>query len=100
MFGGFFLFPGGHMRVDYTTEATLGEGFASIINVEIDEGDVSDIQVFSKTTGENVTDLIYGGPTWEQAWSIAERRVIYLPSVQKEIQRTFRSQTYDTPFRG
>lgn len=88
------------MRTDYTTEATLGEGFAVLINIEIDEGDVSDIEVFSKTTGENVTDLIYGGPAWDQAWSIAERRVIYLPAVQKQIQKTFREQTFDTPYRG
>ena len=88
------------MRIDYTTEAKLGEGFAVLINIEIDEGDVSDIEVFSKATGENVTDLIYGGPSWDQAWSIAERRILVLPLVQKQIQKTFREQTYDTPYRG
>lgn len=88
------------MRTDYTTEATLGEGFAALINIEIDEGDVSDVEVFSRLTGENVTGLIYGGPSWDQAWSIAERRILVLPMVQKEIQRTFGEQTFDTPYRN
>lgn len=88
------------MRTDYTTEAILGEGFAALINIEIDEGDVSDIQVFSKSTGEHITDLIYGGPAWDQAWSIAERRILVLPVVQQQIRRTFREQSYDTPFRN
>ena len=86
------------MRTDYTTEAVLGEGFLALINIEIEEGDVSDVAVFSKSTGENVTDLIYGGPSWDQAWSIAERRILVLPTVQKAIQKTFREQTFDTPF--
>jgi hypothetical protein len=87
------------MRTDYSTEATLGENFKALINVEIDQtGDVSDVEVFSQETGQNLTGLIYGSAAWDQAWSIAERRTLTLPAVQKQIHRTFRELCNDTPF--
>lgn len=87
------------MRTDYTTEAPLGENKdRCLINIEIDAGDVSDVEVIDAESGKNVTGLIYGGPSWHQAWSIAERRIMVLPEVQRQIQRTFREQTFDTPF--
>ena len=89
------------MRTDYTTETTLGESFKAIINIEIDQdGDVSDVEVFSQETGQNLTNLIYGSSAWDQAWSIAERRTLALPAVQKQIHRTFRELCSDTPYRG
>ena len=87
------------MRTDYTTETTLGESFKAIINIEIDQdGDVSDVEVFSQETGQNLTDLIYGSSAWDQAWSIAERRILTLPIVQKNIHRTFKETCHDTPY--
>ena len=89
------------MRIDYTTEAKLGDNAdRCLINIEIDEDMVADIQVFDPDTGKNLTGLIYGGPSWDQAWSIAERRILMLPMVQKAIHQTFREQTYDTPYRN
>jgi len=87
------------MRTDYSTEATLGDDKdRCLINIEIDVDYVTDIEVFCAESGKKLNGLIYGGPTWNQAWSIAERRILTLPSVQRAIHNTFRELCNDTPF--
>jgi len=87
------------MRVDYTTEAMLGEdNDRCLINVEIDDDYVTDIEVICAETGKKLNGLIYGGSAWNEAWSIAERRILTLPFVQKNIHRTFKETCHDTPY--
>lgn len=82
--------------------ATLGEGFNVFIEIEENDGDVSDIKVFSANTGEDVTDLIsYSSTAWEHAWDMAERHMSLqtpTPRAARQARADLRSLTHDTPF--
>lgn len=58
-------------------EAKLGEYFPVYLEYEADAEEVTSLKVFSKKTGEEVTDLIFGTSVWDEAWSAADRHLIY-----------------------
>lgn len=85
------------------TTATLGEGFATSIEYDVDiDGDISDVKVYSAETGQDLTNLLaYTGQLWDQAWSAAERHMLSQPitrNARRVITASMASMCHDTPF--
>jgi len=80
---------------------TLNEGFVAHIDVELNDGDVSDIRILSAATLEDLTSLVQFSHVWDQAWSEAERHMSLqppTPRAARQALRDLRSLTYDTPY--
>lgn len=83
-------------------QTTLNENFPVLIEYELDStGDISEVEVTSLATGQNVNDLILGTFVWDEAWSAAERHLLSQPITKQQLRsrRLNRiAQTFDTPF--
>lgn len=87
-------------RITLTTKLNLT--FSAIVISEVDaDGEVTDIEVHSASTGENLTTLLEGSPAWDQAWSAAERHMLAQP-VSRTARRSMAANTaamcFDTPY--
>lgn len=84
-----------------TLTAKLNLTFSAIVTAEVDaDGEVTDIEVHSASTGENLTTLLEGSPAWDQAWSAAERHMLAQPVTRKArraMAANVASMCHDTP---
>ena len=91
------------MRTDITLSTTIGAGFKARIDAELDiDGEVSDVQIFSIATGEDLTSAFDSNSAERnQAWDAAERfaaSMIPTRKVRRAIAADVASMCYDTPY--
>lgn len=92
-----------HMRTDITLNTTIGAGFKARIDAELDiDGEVSDVQIFSIATGEDLTSAFDSDSAERnQAWNAAERfaaSMIPTRKVRRAIAANTAAMCHDTPF--
>ena len=92
-----------HMRTDITLNTTIGAGFKARIDAELDiDGEVSDVQIFSLTTGEDLTTAFDSNSSERnQAWNEAERfaaSMIPTRKVRRAIAANTAAMCHDTPY--
>jgi hypothetical protein len=73
----------------------IGDGFAVTIEYAVDsDDDISEIAVYSATTGESLEPLLYGSSLWDEAYSEAQRHL----GPRYPTARNIRATCYDTPY--
>ena len=91
------------MRTDITLNTTIGAEFKVRIDAELDiDGEVSNVQIFSIATGEDLTNLLDSNSAERnQAWNAAERHMLAQPVTRKArraMAANVASMCHDTPF--
>ena len=91
------------MRTDITLNTTIGAEFKVRIDAELDiDGEVSNVQIFSLATGEDLTSAFDSNSAERnQAWDAAERcaaSMIPTRKARRAMAANVASMCHDTPY--